>query len=729
MLKLDKIQTLEGHTVHGDDTSDHTYYVLPDRPTFSRMPDGGLALRFVEYGQLREDGGQKFGGFVAFDAELAVEEDVLTKIAAKLQEQVAALPQYQGREAPKVQLSTINWLDGAVKLLLKQGGNLVETIEGAAEPSLVGRNIACFSMELTELGTAVFKETLSTGAASGIQLVYDVSFYGRLPEMHAWGTWHASEFYRFVQEIDTEERFWSEDSYTELVSSERYKNDVRQTKIDYVATPGWSEEDQIKYEQQITTMINTQLDEAVKRNLLQAIADVDPSVKDLHEGRDIEDIKRQISKTQIANVRVGWDLAKAIVTDKHPQGMLPTVTSLQDAQGKPLKWEDYYSKINVDEFLKTVQVTIQVSAAFEDLPIHSVEVLMRYPHGPNAKSQEFVFTRADQVERFRTFVHQGIRKVLYSYRVNYENSTFFYQSPEVEMEGTSLVVPVDDLGILSMNVSDGDINFDQVARAAITLKYNGEVDVEQRFNMTRDEHEFTLREIIREAREKPVSYQVNYETADGRQIKGPEKFTDAKVLFIDDPFAAQRTITVRAVGDLGNDIDSIAVDLLFEDNSQGFPYTQRKSVNLSKDLAEDDWTFPALDDRTGKVSYSGVIRRKDTTSTDIPLTEAQGSIVLVGDVVADFLEITVEPILIDWNKVKLVHVALRYSDAPNKVDERMEFTLRPTDGSKVWKLPIKDKAVTGYTSTITYFLKDAANTRRVVGPTPESGLTVFPELV
>ena len=53
--------------------------------------------------------------------------------------------------------------------------------------------------------------------------------------------------------------------------------------------------------------------------------------------------------------------------------------------------------------------------------------------------------------------------------------------------------------------------------------------------------------------------------------------------------------------------------------------------------------------------------------------------------------------------------------------------LPPT--SKVWKLPIKDKAVTGYTSTITYFLKDPPNTRKVVGPTPESGLTVFPELV
>ena len=177
-------------------------------------------------------------------------------------------------------------------------------------------------------------------------------------------------------------------------------------------------------------MINNQLDEAVKRNLLQAIADVDPDIKALQEGQDIEDIKRQVSQTQIANVRVGWEMAKAIITDKHPQGMLPTVTSLKDAQGTPLKWEDYYSKINVDEFLKTIQVTMQVSATFADLPIHSVEVKIRYPHGPNAKTQEFTFTNADDVKKFEAFVHQGNRKFLYSYKVNYKNSTFSYQSEE-----------------------------------------------------------------------------------------------------------------------------------------------------------------------------------------------------------------------------------------------------------------------------------------------------------
>ena len=57
--------------------------------------------------------------------------------------------------------------------------------------------------------------------------------YVSLPEMHAWGTWNASEFYSFFQDVNTEDNFWSEDSYTEIVSSSRYKSDVTKTGFDF----------------------------------------------------------------------------------------------------------------------------------------------------------------------------------------------------------------------------------------------------------------------------------------------------------------------------------------------------------------------------------------------------------------------------------------------------------------------------------------------------------------
>ncbi|MBM7093406.1 hypothetical protein JTP67_33855, partial [Streptomyces sp. S12] len=72
MLKIDNVDTLFDHVVYGDDANDFTYYIMPNAPTFAKMASGGLAMRFVEYGQIREDGGKKFGGFIAFDTELSV---------------------------------------------------------------------------------------------------------------------------------------------------------------------------------------------------------------------------------------------------------------------------------------------------------------------------------------------------------------------------------------------------------------------------------------------------------------------------------------------------------------------------------------------------------------------------------------------------------------------------------------------------------------------------------
>ena len=286
------------------------------------------------------------------------------------------------------------------------------------------------SLELSELGTAIFKETLNEGTASIVQVIYTLKCHGRIPESRAWATWDASEFYRFFQDIDTEDNFWSEDSYTEVQTSCRWKNDVTKSHFEFVGDPNLSDRGAV---QDRGRRAGGHQPAARRRRRTQPPREVakavDPDVKGLREDQDIEDIRRTIRSTQIATVRVEWSEAKAIVTERSPQGMLPTVTSLTDANGQPLVWEDYYSKINVDEFLKTIQVTAQVNGDFDNLPIHSVEVKIRYPHGPNAKTQEFTFTDADHVAKFEAFVHNGIRKFIYSYRVNYHEQLRSSSSP------------------------------------------------------------------------------------------------------------------------------------------------------------------------------------------------------------------------------------------------------------------------------------------------------------
>lgn len=726
MMQLDNVRMLHGYEVHGDHESDHTFYVYPNRPTFARLGDSGLALRLFEYGQLREEGGSKFGGFIAFDVELMVPEEDLKKITTDLQKEVDAKYQRTGRQAPKVVLAPINWTDGTVELLLTEGGALVEKIRAPGKPSLLGRNIAAFQVELSQLGTAVFKEALSKGTASTVSVVYKLNHYIRLPEMKAWGRWNASEFYSFFQDINTEDNFWSEDSYTEVVNSTRYKNDVTETHFEFVQAPNLTPEENTKLETEIRAIINKQLEAAVQRNLLKEIAEVDPNTKELREGQGIEDIKRTINKTQMANVEVKWSEAKTIVTQRNPQGLLPSVVSIKGKDNKPLKWEDYYSKVDVDEFLKSLRVNMRVNADFGKLPIHSVVVKISYPHGPQAKSQSFTFASADDVAKFECFVSGGIRKYKYQYTVNYKGSSFVYRSQEVETDDTNLVINVDDLGLLILDIAPGDINFAQVDRAAITVRYNGGArPFEKKFNMTKDANVFSVREVIERPRSNPILYQITYLMADGREIKGPEREQLARELYIDDPFSAMKTVAFRAVGDLENEIQAITVDAVYEDLGNHYRQTVRK--NLSSDNPAEDWSFPVIDDTLGEVRWSATITFRDGTSKDVTETVAKRPTITIGSGTVEFLEVSVVPDLLDWDKVKLVNVALKYVDAAHEVNERKELRFKSGDSEKTWKVPLKDAAKTDYEATITYFMVDGGR-KVTVGPTKMTDLSIFLEV-
>src|SRR5215470_3766456 len=468
MLKLDNVRTYEGYQIHGDDQAarSNVFYVMPRFPRIARLENGGLALRFVEYTAVRVAGDSQFGGFVAFDTDLTMLPETEDKIRQKLQEEVN---NRFGGNGPKVELQTVPWLSGAVRLVLQQDGKIVEKISGVTAPSLTGDNTASFFVELSVLGTAIFKETLSKGTSSAIQVVYDLDHYCRLPQAHAWGTWHASAFYSFWGDLHVEDPWYGESTYTEITRSSRYQNEVTETHFEPVQDPSLPPDQRAQFDSWVHDLITKQLEEGVKRNLLQAIQAVDPSAKEWTEGQNMDDIHREVSNTQISDVQVDWTEAKAIVRRISPNGSLPTVTSLKGPDGQPLKWEDYYSNISVDEFLRTLRLSIRVDVDFAAYGITLVEVKVRYPHGDNAKTVQATFTKdnASQPQKAEFIVADKIRKFFWSYTVHFEGDTPEWTSQEVEDDGTDLNVKLSKLPVLKLDIVNGDINFEQVSRARV----------------------------------------------------------------------------------------------------------------------------------------------------------------------------------------------------------------------------------------------------------------------
>ena len=116
--------------------------------------------------------------------------------------------------------------------VLAGSGNLVQKVNHAGKPSMYGNNVVAMSAELNQLGAPVFEAVMKSegaGRRSG-RLRHRVRRAAAAGK--AAGTWIASKFYSFFQEVDFEENFWSEDDLTEQISEIFSNSESRLVEVD-----------------------------------------------------------------------------------------------------------------------------------------------------------------------------------------------------------------------------------------------------------------------------------------------------------------------------------------------------------------------------------------------------------------------------------------------------------------------------------------------------------------
>lgn len=181
MLLIDKVQTLEGVQVYGDDTDPSTFYLLPQTPRFRLDEQGRPVFKFLKYRtpKKRADGSLG-GGFIIFDAEFAVDDKVRDKIMATLNTQVG-----HTQAGAKVKLGLIQWAKGTAKLnFVADGGALIESVTNPMSPSLFGNNITPFTMELSQNGATFFEQALQ-GGGGVVQVAYQMNAWVSYPPSRA----------------------------------------------------------------------------------------------------------------------------------------------------------------------------------------------------------------------------------------------------------------------------------------------------------------------------------------------------------------------------------------------------------------------------------------------------------------------------------------------------------------------------------------------------------------
>lgn len=727
MLMWDKPEVLEGTTVYRDHTDRSTYYVLPSQPRFRIDDNGQPVFKFIKYRfPIDRQDGKKGGGFLIADVEFVVPEDKLTKIQTVLQERQNQ--DWRNRclqpPAPQVKIGQMSFLRGSASItVLDSAGTFVEKITSPGAPSLYGKMITPFTVELSAEGATLLESALQDKGGV-VQVAYDIWMPVRLPPITATVWFRAEKFMEFHQAIDVEENFWSEDSYRETLTEKMTETNSGGVDIN----PGGVTDQKVLNTVRDWAWKN--LEDGVAKMLLGDIPPVDPNAASAwYKEHDLENINIDKVVSKVVSFRRTYKEGAIMEWNPSPRGTLPNITSMVGKDGKPFKWADFSRVVDLnDPFFKQLNVTTRANADFEKLPLDSIEVKIEYKQGAEHSVKEVLLKTPDEIGKFSTYIANDSYKYKYSYQVNYKNASERYQSPEIESDEEHLTINVGDTGILLVDIAQGDLNFNQVQEALVTLQYqdedNGIRPIEQVFKLDKDHLDLRWVQVIFQPRRNPYRYRVKYYMADGKEFVNDWQTGGSSKLFIDDPFSASKTVNIRGFGDFDTRIDTIFVDLKYLDDDNA--YTQTHSVALTKESTFEDWTFPVVSETAGKVTYSANIRFKDGTVQQLPETAAEQNTIMLGDAVL-YQEIEVMPDLVDFDAVKLIKVTLHYADEANGIDESGDLVFKKGAANSLrWSFPYKDKTKKSYDWSASYFMADGS-VKKIAATTTSEKTLVLPE--
>ena len=529
MLKLEGGHYERSVQIFADDTDPFMFYLLPDRVSWALTPDGKPNFFFTKYRMpiTRPDG--KVGGGLAFFAvELRITPEQDQAVRAYLEGRLRAMG--FANPGPKLKLNRPTFTGGAVGVqVMDSGGLLTQKINTAGVPSLYGNNVAAVAAEFTPEGAAVFEQTMQRkGGGSLVMVNYALKFWARLPDSYYKGHWHAESSTFFQQTIDDEDRFWSEDDYVENITETIRKDESYKTEWikPMVPVPGTDPAAHAKIVLGVEESLKRQLDDAIKRNILEALPPVDRDVSKLRE-QGYDNISRTVDMKRVGDVLVEYKGAMVVEMPANPPGVMEAIGGLK-VGGKALVWADYAVEVDADDpFFRQFQVVVRANADFKDIGIFNVLVTVDYrpPGGKPPRLETYEFKTTDDIGSFKAFFDGGNGEYTYTYTVNYLGEDRNFVSPPKKSMAKQLTINVGDLGVWVVDVEAGDISFDQVSSAQVAIWYE-DADlprIEKQYTITKDSRKHAVRELIFKTRDKPYKYKVKYFLPGDERLRPPKR--------------------------------------------------------------------------------------------------------------------------------------------------------------------------------------------------------------
>lgn len=172
---------IEGVSIFTDHEDPLQFYFLPLMPHLTEIEDTVAGINVPQIQLIKYRGEAGSGGFLNFDVNLGIEEELLDNI----RQQLRSL--FKLKDQPRI--APVPLVDGSVKLIMlgRESGDEAPTTDAAApkfvvkmvhhaKPSLYGSNQASFSVQLDEAGVVVVEKALQ-GEMAPIGVVYSLDYH------------------------------------------------------------------------------------------------------------------------------------------------------------------------------------------------------------------------------------------------------------------------------------------------------------------------------------------------------------------------------------------------------------------------------------------------------------------------------------------------------------------------------------------------------------------------
>lgn len=760
--------TGETVTVFQDDAQFWRFYLIPGFPTVRTDPNNNPVFQLIKYNfsdEAREDDPSlpRGGGYMVFDSELKVKADHQETIMEDLNryvteewERLKRLPNDAVREltlgatfndtigghwagtghegtprapsgtgsemtlrmpgsgfvpppanaqAPKAVIGEPLWKSGKVTMNAPSSAGLVSNKIGERPASLIGNNVAAFSLDLTPDGATFMQQTLAGQDGRGatdltpIQVVYELTMLAKLPPATMYVKFNTASLYHSVQELFHEHTNCSDDYFTsENMMSTAISAGLVTVKID---TGGVTDED-------IVQMLMQQATSTVQELLTQRFANKERAPMEewgdddtAESSSEIYRLKR-VTEVDMTNFEQTTELSTTTEYKIAPQGTLQAFFKKVQDMSPFIRVVD----TNADPFFKTLGLEARAFAKWDEDDVAFVELEMKYEQGGQVKVQTFTFTKEkSEPQKWDPALIDGKREYQYRWRVGFEGREPGDWSKWEKTTTRNLNVAVETPGKLQVEVTGVGLDFENVLDAVLVhLRY---ADPARQVPMggqsvliTKDRPSGTWSRQLFAPWDKPLEYRVEYLLKSGITLTKEWTKTDGPTqnVLVTRPNVDVLDLTLIPSGRWADVIQAV-LSLRYVDGD----YNRDVQFNFKTADEFKKWAVLLKNAAKRKFEYRILATFKNGDTQETEWLSREGDQALPVTVEGPpRLDVKVTGAVLDYASTPLAKIDLEYKD-PQGIQDVQSISLQKPDDVALWSVPIRKDGPRNYRYKATYF--------------------------